>query len=199
MGLTKKAKILSKSQMKKMLAYLSVSRHPERNKAMFLLSCLAGMRAKEIACLRWEHLLDNEGLGVGNYVSITNDISKGAKGGRRIPLCTDLKEALSLYSKTVQNIYYRNQVFRNQEKKPFTAHGVVCLFKRWYMDNQFYGYSSHSGRRTFITSTARNIGFFGGSLEEVQAMAGHANISMTGSYIETNEKAKIEVVERILR
>ena len=47
MGLGKQAKTLSKGQVDAMLAYLSTTRHPERNRLIFLLSAKAGLRAKE--------------------------------------------------------------------------------------------------------------------------------------------------------
>jgi integrase len=53
MALGKQAKTLSKGQVDAMLAYLSTTRHPERNKLIFLLSAKAGLRAKEIAKLTW--------------------------------------------------------------------------------------------------------------------------------------------------
>ena len=54
MGLGKQAKTLSKGQVEAMLAYLSTTRHPERNRLIFLLSVKAGLRAKEIARLNWK-------------------------------------------------------------------------------------------------------------------------------------------------
>ena len=51
MGLGKQAKMLSKGQVDAMLAYLSMTRYPERNTLIFLLSAKAGLRAKEIAKL----------------------------------------------------------------------------------------------------------------------------------------------------
>ena len=53
MGLGKQAKTLNKGQVEAMLAYLSKTRHPERNRLIFLLSIKAGLRAKEIARLTW--------------------------------------------------------------------------------------------------------------------------------------------------
>jgi integrase/recombinase XerD len=52
-ALGKQAKTLSKGQIDAMLAYLSTTRHPTRNRLIFLLSAKAGLRAKEIARLTW--------------------------------------------------------------------------------------------------------------------------------------------------
>lgn len=49
MSLAKQAKILTKPQADAVLAYLSTTRHPERNRVIFLLSVKAGLRAKAIS------------------------------------------------------------------------------------------------------------------------------------------------------
>ena len=51
--------------------------------------------------------------------------------------------------------------------------------KRWYRHLGFVGCSSHSGRRTFITNAARRISTVGGSLKDVQQLAGHSNLRTT--------------------
>lgn len=48
MSLGKQAKILSKGQVDAVLGYLTKTRHPFRNRVIFLLSVKAGLRAKEI-------------------------------------------------------------------------------------------------------------------------------------------------------
>ena len=57
----KQAKVLSESNVRDLLAYASVTRHPKRNIAIVLLSVKAGLRAAEIAKLTWEMLLDANG------------------------------------------------------------------------------------------------------------------------------------------
>ena len=61
------------------------------------------------------------------------------------------------------------------------------LFAGWYRALGFNGCSSHSGRRGFITNAARKIGAVGGSLRDVQLLAGHSSLSTTQRYIEAAE------------
>jgi site-specific recombinase XerD len=71
---------------------------------------------------------------------------------------------------------------------------VQVWFHRLYAELGFEGASSHSGRRTFITKAARKIVEAGGSLRDVQELAGHASLSTTQRYIEGSTDAKRRVV-----
>ena len=57
-----------------------------------------------------------------------------------------------------------------------------------------YGCSSHSGRRTFITRTARRVSQVGGSLRDVQELAGPTSLAMTQRDIEGDTEAKRKLV-----
>ena len=57
----KRAKILSRKQEAEVLRHLERARYPSRDRAMFLLSVKAGLRAKEIAALTWAMVTDAEG------------------------------------------------------------------------------------------------------------------------------------------
>ena len=60
-GLSKQAKILSPKLVSTALSYLTNTRHPDRNKLIFLLSIKGAMRAKEIAHLTWSMVLNADG------------------------------------------------------------------------------------------------------------------------------------------
>jgi integrase/recombinase XerD len=55
--------------------------------------------------------------------------------------------------------------------------------------------SSHSGRRTFITKAARKLSQVGGSLRDLQLMAGHKSLSTTQRYIDYDTEAQKKLIE----
>jgi len=90
----KQAKVLTDAQVKTLLRHIEDSRYPVRNRVIALLSIKAGLRAKEIAGLRWSHLTDPEG-NLADELIIDDRTAKGKNGGRTIPINKDLKKALA--------------------------------------------------------------------------------------------------------
>ena len=66
------------------------------------------------------------------------------------------------------------------------SHWFCSTFKKLGLD----GCSSHSGRRTFVVNAAKHIIEVGGSLRDVQQLAGHASLQMTQRYVEVEEDAE---------
>ena len=196
MALGKQAKILSKGQIEAILGFLSKTRHHSRNRVILLLSVRAGMRAKEIASLSWEMMTDPEG-DIGTAIHLQNKASKGRTGGRVIPMASELRQALQTYRMSLPIDQQSGFVIGTERGKKTTPQVIVNLFSRWYRELGFNGCSSHSGRRTFITNAARKISSVGGSLRDVQMLAGHSNLATTQRYIEANGVAQQRVVELI--
>ena len=67
----------------------------------------------------------------------------------------------------------------------------VMLYE-WHFACSFY-----SGRRTFITNAARKISSVGGSLRDVQALAGHSSLAVTQRYIEGDGEARVKIVDLV--
>ena len=74
---------------------------------------------------------------------------------------------------------------------------IVNLFARWFRALGCHGCSSHSGRRTFITNAARKISTVGGSLRDVQMLAGHSALTMTQRYIDSDAAAQQKIVQLV--
>jgi len=194
MSLGKQAKVLSRAQIEAVLAYLATTRQPLRNRVIFLLSVRAGLRAKEIASLSWSMVTSSDGS-IAEDIALPNTASKGRTGGRTIPLSKELRQALALWRANCANSRPEDRVIRTARSRSTSAQVLVNLFRAWYRRLGFEGCSSHSGRRTFITNAARRISTVGGSLRDVQALAGHAALSTTQRYIDINPEAKRKVVE----
>ena len=196
MALQKQAKVLTQSQEKAVLFHIGESRDPIRNRVIFLLSVKAGLRAKEIAGLTWDMLLGADGE-ISDYLALTNQASKGKSGGRKIPLNASLKSSLlDLYISVRWKPTFTPEwsVVRTERSASTSPQVIVNLFARWYRELGFIGASSHSGRRTFITNTAKKISLVGGSMRDIQELAGHSSLAITQRYIEGDELAKQKVV-----
>jgi integrase len=192
-GLGKQAKVLTDRQVKLALAAVSQRRYPERDRVMILLSVRAGLRAKEIANVTWGMVTDAEG-DVGSALHLSNGASKGKNGGRVVPLNKELRAAL-IALKAKRNVEAGDRIIHSERDLGMSAGAVQVWFHRLYNDLGFEGASSHSGRRTFVTRCAKNIVAAGGSLRDVQELAGHASLATTQRYIQGDTAAKRRVVD----
>ena len=189
----KQAKVLDTKQVKKVLLHLEATRYPNRDRVMFLLSVKAGLRAKEISGLTWAMVTDSHGE-VSDHIALPDCASKG-KSGRTIPLNDDLRAALvALKPDSVDG---SKPVLKSERGLGLSAGSVTVWFHRLYTELGCQDCSSHSGRRTFITKAAKAIAQAGGSLRDVQQMAGHSNLGTTQRYIEGDTDAKRKVVNLI--
>jgi integrase/recombinase XerD len=190
----KQAKIVSPTQERAILGYLATTRYPARDRVMFLLSMKAGLRAKEIASLTWAMVTDAEGQ-IAEALQLQNRASKGTTGGRTIPLHPDLQDALTALQTARGDAPRPEQAVLFSERGGGLSPATVRLwFHRLYTSLHMNGCSSHSGRRTFITRAARKVSQVGGSLRDVQELAGHTSLAMTQRYIEGDTEAKRKLV-----
>ncbi len=196
MALTKQAKVLSKRQIDQTLGYLESTRHPIRNRLIFLLSIQAGLRAIEISKLDWSMVTDVDGS-ISTEITLYNKASKGKSGGRRIPMAKQIRETLIEHLRVTGKVQTDKAVILSERGNRMSPRTVVCFFQRLYRSLGFKGASSHSGRRSFITNAARQIVKAGGSLREVQELAGHSNLQVTSRYIDVNEDAKRKVIDML--
>lgn len=200
MALGKQAKTLTAKQIEVAMSYLATTRYGLRNQVIFLLSCKAGLRAKEIASLTWSMVVDASGQ-LGTSINLTNDASKGSKGGRVIPMNKELRSTLQQWFEQAKQRktfdLHTAKMITTERGASTSAQSMVNLFSGWYQDLGFVGCSSHSGRRTFITNAARKISTVGGSVRDVQLMAGHSNLNTTQRYIEVDAECQRRVVELV--
>jgi integrase len=200
MGMGKQSKTLNKSQIEMIRTYLRSKRNGLRNETIFLFSVRGGLRAKEISQLSWKEVCDSGGE-VSDHIRLTDRSSKG-KSGRIIPLNKDLRrnltELLDNQRKTYRSFNIETSFIVRTERSPFTtSQTVVNMFYGWYRRLGLLGCSSHSGRRTFITETSKKISLVGGSLRDIQMMAGHKSLQTTQRYIEGDSDSQRKVVDML--
>lgn len=199
MALTKQAKTLTKVQQKMVFNWIGQKRNGLRNQIMFNLSFKAGLRAKEISLLKWSDVIDSNGQ-IGGVMNITNEMSKGQSGGRSIALHKELQhqlKELQIEQRKRGGFTLDDRVIQSERSKEVAAVVIANTFGDWFKECGLFGCSSHSGRRTFITETARKVSTVGGSLRDVQYLAGHSSIQTTQRYIETNQDCHSQLINMI--
>jgi integrase len=188
----KQAKILSDDHVDELLLFASLSRYPTRNRLIVLLSVKAGLRAAEIANLTWEMVLDPAGA-VGDVLELRDWAAK-KKSGRIIPLHSDLKAALFEWR---ADRSVTGTVIESERGGRMCPISIVNWLATAYQTLGLEGCSSHSGRRTFITKAARLVHKAGGSLRDVQLLAGHRSIQTTQRYIDGDSDVQRRLVSLI--
>ena len=177
-----------------MLGSLATTHSPTRDHVLFLLSMKAGLRAKAMALLTWAMVTDAAGH-VEEVLHVPNRASKGKTGGCTIPLHPDLQAALVTLQTARGDMATPERPILFSERGGGLSPATVRLwFHRLYTSLKMDGCSSHSGRRTFITRAARKVSQVGGSLRDVQELAGHTSLAMTQRYIEGDTEAKRKLV-----
>ena len=187
--LGKQAKIVSPATLRRMLAYARKTRQPKRDAVIVLLSVKAGLRACEIAGLQWSMVMTDDGK-ISDVVDIRNAIAKRGSG-RRIPMHPSLQRALAeLWRVRTSD----NHIVASNRGGAMRANSIVNWFVAMFAELKLEGCSSHSGRRTFITAAARNVHRAGGSLRDVQLLAGHQSIDTTQRYIDGDTIAQRKLI-----
>ena len=185
----RQARVITPAQLDALMQHVRGLRNSARGRVIILLSHRAGLRAAEIAKLEWEMVLDPTGR-VGQSIALEDRIAK-KRSGRRIPLHPELRAALvTLQRGRPQS----GPVIRSRRGGHMKPNSLVNWFKAIYREVGFKGCSSHSGRRTFITQAARLIPQAGGSLRDVQLLAGHKSLTVTEKYIDGDSHAQRKLV-----
>ena len=196
-GVRRHARDVGSKDVQRFLRLVSTEgRHQQRNRVIACLSFFAGLRAAEIAGARWRMVLDTEGR-IGNALHLENEAAKKLSG-RVIPLKAEVRQSLAAYMAQFDPPPSRDDfILRSGRGGPMRAQSIVNWFRQMYCSLGLAGASSHSGRRHFVTMAARRITEAGGSLRDVQELAGHRALSTTQLYIARNSEAQQKVVELI--
>jgi integrase/recombinase XerD len=187
------AKSLTIAELERVLDYIANNANAERNKLMFGFGVLAGLRVSEIAGLTVGDVLDTDGQVRSEIYLASNRVKHGH--ARTIFLNTRLQQELTAYLAT--------RTLRTPNMPLFsTQRGARCAFSPNTLTQYFYwmfkkagikGASSHSCRKTFLTSLASQ----GVSVFVLASLAGHKSITTTQRYITTNDDVKRKAVELV--
>jgi integrase/recombinase XerD len=120
------------------------------------------------------------------------EYTKG-KHARTVFVNERLHKELTIYAKELTRFNPTDPFFYTQKRTGFTPNTLTQHFFWLYKRAGLNGASSHSGRRTFITTLAAK----GVGVRVLAALAGHANISTTQSYIDVNDDMKRQAVALI--
>jgi len=123
-----------------------------------------------------------------------HDHAAKKRSGRIIPIHPDLRAALIEWRQIAMRSAY---VAASERGSAMTPSSIVVWFNRAFRRVGLKGCSSHSGRRTFVTRAARLVHKAGGSLRDVQLLAGHRSIQTTQRYIDGDSDAQRKLVALI--
>lgn len=205
----KQARIIeSNAVVSQMLRWVDEHRrYPVRDRVVVLLSFKAGLRPVEIARLQRYMVLDATGV-VDTVIHLENRICKKGSG-RTIPMNDQLRAAIIDLFRIVPGrktdpLILSERAMRENADEPGTASlqpmlsgSISYFFYGLYQGLGMIGCSGYSGRRTFITKTARAVQRVGGSVRDAQFLAGHKNLETTQRYIDGDDEARQKVVQLI--
>lgn len=186
----KQAQVLNERDVKRVLAAIARRSYSTRDRAMFMLSYLAGMRVGEIAALRASDVYEADGT-VKDHIRLSSAQTKGGEA-RTVLLNAQAQEELRIHARTLARTGVE-PLFVSKCGKQMCANSLVQVFGRFYRQAGLSNASSHSGRRSFLTGLAHK----GVNVRVLAALAGHKNISTTQRYIEVGEHQLRAAVEMI--
>lgn len=171
----------------------AVSKRPAFDKVLLALSFKGGLRACEMAGLKWTDVLDVMGeiIAVGKSWRVPPGIAK--KGhGRIIPMHVELREALLKLRAELSGPWIApNAPVLASPDNPAPTHSTPDALRKYvsrlFAKMKLVGCSSHSGRRTFTTEMIRAANNHNCSIRDVQITVGHRFLSTTEKYIEPSE------------
>lgn len=180
------AKILTDSQLAQFEEYVRTTSHnPIRDTAIVNLSFRVGLRAGEMAKMRWVDVMDAEGNISYDTIHVPSEIVKFSKRDREVPMHPKVRAALvAQRNQRPFDVYICNRIYNDHIiDEPIRDNTLAVYLFRLFHKAGFDQASSHSGRRTFTTKLARRANVHHCSLRDVQLLVGHSRIDTTESYI----------------
>jgi integrase/recombinase XerD len=187
------AKSLTPAEIQKMLDYIESKPNTQRNRMMFVTSVLAGLRVSEIAGLTISDVR-NADCTVKAEIYLAAERVKH-NHARTVYVSTRLQQELAGYIASRNWIDDAQPLFSTNRgaRCPFSPNTLTQHFYWLYKGANIKSGSSHSGRKTFITSLASQ----GVSVFVLASLAGHKSIATTQKYVTVNDDMKRKAVELV--
>jgi integrase/recombinase XerD len=185
------AKTLTPAEVDHVLTHLSQHSYALRNRVMFLTGLWSGMRVGEIASLTVGDVR-NMDLTVKAEIRLTAQQTKGSHP-RTVFLPQKLRVELEQYLSLRGAVPHTNPLFITAGRKPFSANVMAQHFHYLFKSAGISGASSHSLRRSFLTTLAAK----GISVRVLADLAGHRNLQVTMRYLDASDDMKRNAVELV--
>lgn len=183
------AKTLTPAEVEHVLSYIAEHSYALRNRVMLLTGLWSGMRVGEIASLTVGDVRLPDGM-ITTEVRLSADQTKGRQP-RTVFLPQKLRDELSAYLALRKDARPEHPLFITAGRKRFSANVMAQHFHYMFRHAGIPGASSHSMRRTFITTLANK----GIGVRVLASLAGHRSIAVTQRYIDVNDDMKRRAVE----
>ena len=187
------AKSLTPAELETALTYIAARPHAVRNRVMLLVTVMAGLRVGEVSDLTLADVRNRDGSIKSEIYLASHRVKHGY--ARTVYVSTRLQAELAAYvgSRTwhepTQPLFYTHRGPRRGFSANTLSQHFFWLYRRAGISNA----SSHSGRKTFLTSLASQ----GISVFVLASLAGHRSISTTQKYITVNDDMKRRAVELV--
>jgi len=199
-GTTGKAQVLTEQEFKRVISFVKGhygKRQELRNRTVLYISFYLGLRVSEIASLLVSHVFEDDGR-VKPYLRLTAPMTKSRRhrdvfisNPSLIKVLTEYFEYLDKYSDG--KISENSPLVLSQKGGGFSAKTMGKLIKDVYMLAGYKDASSHSGRRSMITSLIDN----GIDIKAVSLIAGHTSITTTAIYAESSPAKLAHIMKSV--
>jgi integrase/recombinase XerD len=190
----KQAKVLNHDELKRLLKIVKVTRYPERNRVIVMLSYLAGLRALEIALLKVGDVMSviTDTWDIEQEIRLDSTQTKGNKT-QTVVLNSKLRAELREYlqKRPILRQNPDSPLLVTQKRTGFSSQTIQNLFRTMYQSAGIQNASSHSGRRSFITALSEK----GVSVRVIQELARHSSMATTQRYIDVSADKLRSAVE----
>ncbi|MGQ5525464.1 tyrosine-type recombinase/integrase [Chitinimonas sp. PSY-7] len=191
----RKAPALSAEELN--AVYLAINKYSpyfERDRAIIALAFYSGLRAKELANINLDVLVDGRGE-VREVVQLEPSMTKGGEFGEIYISHPEARADVVAYIRKrleEDKAERHERLFLSYRHKSISPNYMRQLVKKLFEQAGIKA-TSHSGRRTFATTLDQG----GASLREVQALMRHRNFTTTMMYVTANPARLKKLVRKM--